>query len=419
LLVPLGLVAAGWPAFAQAPARPVQVKIDQGQLQVSEPAVPVDPQQHIVYGVNQMESFGFLVDGQRITYGNDGSTNHTVVRIDDQIMIWGQGQQGQWVSRRVPLGNGPFGKKRIGTKSTWVLNKIHITQSIEVVPSKVPPKSPPGTKRRLDTCLIRYDIENKDDRPHSVGIRTMLDMLIVNNDGALFASPTTHPNKILNGVELRDKAVPEYLQVLQIPNLQNPGFVAHFTFKLGSRLIGPDRVVMTNLGAGFGQWDIPAQMAGDSAIGVFFSPRKIKGHGKVELAYAYGQGIASNPENEGKVSLALGGSFAPGKLFDVTAYIDEPVEGQTLALELPAGMELVEGKAVHPVPVPDANRATSVVLWKARVLKTGRFTLKVHSSNGVTYTRTITITAPEAGADARGRGSAPVATLPALGKLPG
>jgi hypothetical protein len=404
LLVPVGLLAAASQALPQAPARPVQVKIEQEKLQVTEPAVPVDPQQHIVYGVNQMGSFGFLVDGNRITYGRDGNTNHTVVRIDNQIILLGQGP-GQWVTREAPLGNGPFGKKRNGTKSIWVHDKIRITQSLEIVPSKVPAKSPPGTKRRLDACVIRYDIENTDERPHTVGIRTMLDMLIVNNDGALFASPTTHPNQILNGVELKDKAVPEYLQVLQIPNLQNPGFVAHFTFKLGSRLIGPDRVVMTNLGAGFGQWDIPAQMAGDSAIGVFFSPRQIKGRGKVELAYAYGQGIASNPENEGKVTLALGGSFAPGKLFDVTAYIDEPVEGQTLTLELPAGMELVEGRGVQPVPAPPADRATSVVLWKARVLKTGRFAMKIHSSNGVTYTRTVTISAPQAGANAR-RGDA-------------
>jgi hypothetical protein len=373
----------------------VKVKIQEEKLLLTDAVVPVDTQQqHIVYRYNQQMSFGFLVDGQRITYSPEGSTNHSVVRIDGADTFVGGGP-GQWVDRGVPLGPGPFGKKRNGTKSTYVQGKIHITQILEIVPSKLPPKAAPGTKRRLDTCLIRYVIENKDDRPHAVGFRTMLDMLIVNNDGALFASPTTHPGKILNGIELRDKAVPEYLQVLQVPNLENPGFVAHFTFKLGSRIPGPDRVVMTNLGAGGGQWDVPAMQAGDSAIAVYFSPRQIKPGGKVEMAYAYGHGIASNPENEGKVSLALGGSFEPGKLFTVTAYVDEPVESQTLALDLPAGMTLIEGKARQPVPPPPPDQGTSVVVWKGRVLKTGDFALRIHSSNGVTYTRGIAITPAE------------------------
>jgi len=382
-------------APAHAPAPPVRVKIEAEKLDISEPVALVDPRPHIAYRYNQMMSFGFVVDGNRITFGQDGSTNHTVLRIDGAETFVGNGP-GQWVQRGLPLGPGPFGKKRNGTTSTFVLGKVHITQILEIVPSKLPPKAAPGQKRRLDTCLIRYIFENKDERPHAVGLRTMLDMLIVNNDGALFASPTTHPGKILNGVELRDKAVPEYLQVLQIPNLQNPGFVAHFTFKVGSHLPGPDRVVMTNLGAGGGQWEVPALMAGDSAIAVYFSPRKINAHGKVEVAYAYGQGIAANPENEGRVSLAFGGSFEPGKLFTVTAYVDEPVESQTLCLELPEGMTLIEGKARQPVPQPLADRPTSVVVWKGRVRKLGNFALKVHSSNGVSYTRAINITPADA-----------------------
>jgi hypothetical protein len=381
---------------AQAPARPVQVKIEGEKLQIAEATGPVDPQQHITYRYNQMMSFGFLVDGQRITYGFDGSTNHTLLRIDGRDTFLGQGP-GQWVERGAALGPGAFGKKRNGTRSTYVQDKIRLTQILEIVPSKLNPKGPAGRKRRLDTCVIRYVIENTDDRPHTVGLRTVLDMLIVNNDGALFASPTTHPNQILDGVELRGKAVPEYLQVLQVPNLQNPGFVAHFTFKLGSRLIGPDRIVMTNLGAG-GGWDVAAVKAmGDSAIAVYFSPRLLKGKGKIEMAYAYGQGIASNPENEGKVSLALGGSFAPGKLFSLTALVSEPGEGQALALELPAGMTLVEGKALQPVPAPLPNQGSSVVLWKARVEKLGSFNLKIHSSNGVTYSRDIHVSPAEVG----------------------
>jgi hypothetical protein len=386
-----GLLTA---ALAQPPARPVRVHIENDKLQISEPVLPVDPRQHIVYQYGANLNFGFMVDGNRITFGPNGSTNNIMARIDGQDLIFG-GPPGRILVQGAPLGPGPGGKRRNGTKSTWVINNIFIHQILEVIPSRPNPKAGPGAKRRLDTVLVHYEVENKDTRPHNVGLRTVLDMLIVNNDGALFASPTTHPNRILDGLELRDKAVPEYLQVLQVPNLQNPGFVATFTFKFGSggRLRGPDRVVLTGLRAS-GGWDVTAVPAmGDSAIGLFFSPQPVKARDKVEWAYAYGGGIASNPESQGKVSLAFGGNFAPQRLFTLTAFVDDPVEGQSLSLELPAGMEVVEGKAIQPVPPPAAGQGTSIVLWKGRVLRPGRFPLRIHSSSGVTYTRTVTVEA--------------------------
>jgi hypothetical protein len=383
-------LSAGPLLWAQTPGRPVRVTIQEEKQQLSEPAGLVDPQQHIQYQYGPTMSFGFVVDGQRITYSPNGSTNHSLVRIDGRDYFFGN-PPGRWEEQRVELKNSRSGKKRLGTKSTWVINNIAFTQILEIVPSKLPPKARPGQKRRLDTCLVRYVITNRDSKPHSVGIRSMLDMLIVNNDGALFASPTTHPGKILDGVELRGKAIPAYLQVLQNPNLQNPGFVAHFTFRLGKSLIGPDRIVMTGLAAG-GGWDVNAQRAGfDSAIAVYFSPRTIKPKGKFEGAYAYGQGIASNPEDEGKVALALGGSFVPGKVFTVMAYVDEPLASQSLRLEVPKGMTLLEGPATQPVPLPLGDEGRAVVVWKGRVQTMGRFALRLHSSNGVSYSRTITV----------------------------
>jgi hypothetical protein len=394
LLLLAALVAAG-PAGAQESARPVRVTVESEKLQVAEPVLPVDPQQHIFFQYGQNLNFGFVVDGNRITFSPNGATNNILARIDGRDFFFG-GPPGRVIAQGAPLGAGPFGKRRLGSKSTWVMDNIYITQILEVIPSKPGPKAAPGSKRRLDTVLVHYEMENKDTRPHTVGLRTVLDMLIVNNDGALFASPTTHPKRILDGVDLRGKAVPEYLQVLQVPNLQNPGFVATFTYKVGSRLIGPDRVVLTGLRAGGGGWEIAAVPAmGDSAIAIYFSPKTAKPRGKLEFAYGYGQGIASNPEDEGKVSLALGGNFAPQRLFTVTAYVEAPVESQTLALELPPGTEAVEGPGVQPVPPPSAQ-GTSVVLWKARVLKTGTFPIRVRSSNGVTYTSTVTVSPAEA-----------------------
>ena len=41
---------------------------------------------------------------------------------------------------------------------------LHFTQTLEVIPSKTAAAAAPGQKRRLDTVLIRYVIENKDSK---------------------------------------------------------------------------------------------------------------------------------------------------------------------------------------------------------------------------------------------------------------
>jgi hypothetical protein len=54
-------------------------------------------------------------------------------------------------------------------------------------------------------------------------------------------------------------------------------------------------------------------------------------------------------------------------------------------------MERVEGKELQPV-LAEPSAGSGLVLWKARVLQPGTFVLRVRSSNGVTLTKTITIT---------------------------
>jgi hypothetical protein len=56
-------------------------------------------------------------------------------------------------------------------------------------------------------------------------------------------------------------------------------------------------------------------------------------------------------------------------------------------------MERIEGNERQAVPAIDEDGNT-MVLWKARVLKTGQFNLRVRSSTGITQTKIITITRP-------------------------
>jgi hypothetical protein len=375
---------------SQLPGSPVRVTIqDENKTEAVEAVLPIDPTPHIRIGMGQNETFGLSVDGKRLTFSTDGGSVQTMVKIDEQVYIFGDLNQGRWIDLRKPLGKGPQGQQRLGNYSTWECRKIRFTQVLEIVASR-PTKNVITGKRRLDVCRATYIIENKDTNPRNVGIRVGHDMYLVDNDGCLFAAPTV-PNRVLNGYMLQGKELPEWVKVLQRPDLKNPLYTAHFTFKMGSRIEAPDKVSLTGLGACFGGWDIPAMASGDTAIGIFFSPKKMVAGGKREVGYAYGEGLASNPDNEGKVSLSVAGSFEPNKQFTIAAQVDDPMPGQTLTLELPEGMERLEGKEMQSVPVL-ADSATSMVVWRARVLKTGKFAINVRSNTGSTNTKIITIT---------------------------
>jgi hypothetical protein len=185
------------------------------------------------------------------------------------------------------------------------------------------------------------------------------------------------------------------VQLLQKSDLKNPGFVAHLTFQLGAGYERPDRVVLTRGGALAGdKWDATVAPAGaNTGLVLYWDPKEIKPGGQRKMAYAFGQGIALGPEGDGQLAIALSGSFEPGKLFTIAVQVQDPAAGQSVTLELPPGMERIEGSERQSVPAVNAQGNT-MVLWKARVLNTGRFALRIHSSTGVTQTKIITISRP-------------------------
>jgi hypothetical protein len=386
-LFTLGLLAlGGFESRAQGPGRKVVVTVRDEKPAIEEVSLPVDPVVRAQPSYGGGMNYGLNVEGKRLTFSTGSA--RTSLRIDGQNLFAGGVQKA--------LGPGPRGKPRHGWSSSFTNGAVNVTQIIEIVPGKPSAKPKPGQKRQMDTILIRFLIENKDTRAHSIGVRVRIDTYCWTNDGCLFASPEKHPGKVLDGIELKGKDVPDYLQILQNNNLQNPGWVAHFTCRVG-RYEPPSRVVLSAHGAGDDGWNMQViQAMGDSDAGFFWDPVMVPPGGKRELAFGHGQGIATSAENEGKVQVALGGSFEPGKLFTVTAYVDDPVEAQHLGLELPPGMELAGGKDLQPVPPPDAaNR--SIVVWRARVQRAGTYPLRVRSSNGVTYTKHVTVSLADGG----------------------
>jgi hypothetical protein len=311
------------------------------------------------------------------------------------FMINGQtiqpGNGGRFEAMNQPLPKSPGGKARVGHQSVWVLNDVRITQTMELHASKA---KKPGEKRLSNNVLIVHSIENKGMQPAKVGMRIYMDTYVINNDGCLFAAPVTHPGKILDGMVLQEKNLPPYLQMLQRPDLNNPGFMSHLTLNVGSKYEKANKLILTRHGAGFGGYDMPAMQAMfDSAIGLYFETKEMKPGTKRDLAYVYGEGIAVAAESEGRFQTTLSGTFEPGKTFTVASLVADPAHGQTLTLELPAGMQFVEGKKTQPVAPLTLDNEYSNVLWKCRVVEPGTHTIRIRSSTGVTQTKIVSITA--------------------------
>ena len=126
---------------------------------------------------------------------------------------------------------------RRGKRSVWSYSEeqIDVTQTVELVPG---PQS-----GRLDTCLVRYRIDNRDRRPHTVGLRFLLDTFIGANDGVPFLIPGR--NQLCDTrLDVQGRDVPLYIQACESDDLAHPGTIARIQFVLGGALTPPDRVTL-------------------------------------------------------------------------------------------------------------------------------------------------------------------------------
>jgi hypothetical protein len=262
---------------------------------------------------------------------------------------------------------------------------------------------------KLETCLVKYTLKNLGQEPRTVGLRFMLDTFIGTNDGVPFTIPG---KETLCDTMLEFKTpaeIPDFIQALEKPDLKNPGTVAHLTLRAG-KLEPPSRLLLTAwpnpslqlpeaTGPSTG-WEVPfvsmKQTApADSAVVMYWEERELPPGGQRELGFAYGLGkVATTTAGgtaAGKLALTVDGSFRPGGVFTVTAYISKPELEQKASLQLPEGMKLVEGAAEQRVP-PAGGQGYSTVTWKVRADKVGGFDI-IAKSGSLSQAQKVTIKA--------------------------
>jgi len=359
---------------------------------------------------------------KRLTFEEQGLTNNTVVKLDGNEWIFGdrpfrelegtykEDWPGRWLGKHdEPLPQTAYSIE--GRRSVWLYDrqKVEIVQTVEIVR---------GTQSNLlDTCLVRYRIHNQDQLAHTVGLRFLLDTFIGSNDGVPFLIPGsstlcntrmefTDPNKI-----------PDFIQACEKSDLSNPGTIAQVGLHVSSKLEPPTRVT---LGAWPNprfetidrrcqqektMWEVPvlniktpdpvnpAVTIFDSAVTLYWDPIQLGPNQVREVGFSYGLGSVSAGEASGLLALTVGGSFIPRGEFTVTAYVSNPIPGQTVTLKLPDGFDLIEAQPTQTVPLlRDASTRNSPVTWKVRgPRQEGKYTLKVDSSTGVSQTQPVTI----------------------------
>lgn len=369
--------------------------------------------------------FGLLMlnDGKggspkRLTFDDQGRTNNACVRLDGHEWLFGERPfhttsgrplgrwPGRWQDRDLPLGNDSSGQVRLGRKSIWVYDDHHvaITQTVEIVRG--------GQSRLLDTCVVRYRIENHDRQPHRVGLRFLLDTFIGANDGVPFTIPGS-AQLCDTTLDRRGAAVPDFIQALEREDLRDPGTIAHVQLRVGGPVEPPDRITLgawpnprlASMDSRCKQektlWEVPvlpikSLTPADSAVTLYWDEREVISDTVRELGFAYGLGRVYAGEGGGRLALTAGGSFTPGGEFSLTALVRDPVPGETVTLTLPDDFTLTEGASSQAVPTVSAEAAShnSPVTWKVKASgQEGSYTLEVGSSTGARQSQPITIRA--------------------------
>ena len=120
---------------------------------------------------------------KRLNPDSWGRTNNTCVRIDGDDRLFGTAP-GRWQDLEVKGFKDEQGRDHPeGVMSQWLWEdkKLLAAQFVERVPGE--------QTDLLDTCLVRYVVENQDTKPHQVGLRFLLDTYIGANDGVPFTIP--------------------------------------------------------------------------------------------------------------------------------------------------------------------------------------------------------------------------------------
>src|SRR5262249_19317818 len=146
---------------------------------------------------------------KKLTREVKGTTNNACFRFDGRDYLFGIDVPGiRW--GRDKNNKIQRGVKIAGAEHAWQSvievydnnsNKtlLRVTQTVEIVRGE--------QTDLLDTLLVKYQLQNLDTAPHTVGLRFLLDTLIGHNDGVPFLIPPSEqsPARLMDTMEIFTK----------------------------------------------------------------------------------------------------------------------------------------------------------------------------------------------------------------------
>ena len=334
----------------------------------------------------------------RLTYDQEGDSNNTRIRIDDSDYLFAHAMKDVRVIEDKE--DKEDSKRRVWRVSCDYLFKgerIKVSQFVQIVPG--------SQSGNLDTCIIRYTVENKGKNSHKIGLRMMLDTFIGGEDGVPFVVPGTD-GFVTKFTEFTQKDMPDFIEAMQFQNLDNPGVIAHLGLK-GFQLpdCEPEPLYKLYLGENPGSkefgYDAEASDLAtkngkdgsrftDSVAFLYWNERDTNPGEVREFVFSYGLGEISKPDGSsgGKLSVTTGGNTNAGKTFTLTALVKDATKGQAVSIALPEGVNLASGETKEKTIV-EVDRATqmSQVSWKVSASKAGVYSLKVASGQFSSQTK--------------------------------
>ncbi|HBK68796.1 MAG TPA: hypothetical protein DDZ91_09155, partial [Firmicutes bacterium] len=174
-------------------------------------------------------------------------TSFTTLRIDENNYIFGgktkkrsggTGEYGTVISPPV------WNQETRSITMTCRYGAVDVTQEISIVEST--------TTGYPDTAKIKYSLVNRDDLPHEVGLRVVIDTMLGENDGAPFRIGET---AIQTDSVIEKSGLPEFWQAFD--TLTDPKVIAQGTLK-GREATPPDFLYFTNWGSvADSHWEVP------------------------------------------------------------------------------------------------------------------------------------------------------------------
>jgi len=329
-----------------------------------------------------------------------GNTNNVCVRIDGHDYIFGREQPAVGIKWKVLNGKvqrevkSKDGRKFISTMR-YERERIEITQEVQLVV---------GEQTRLfDTALITYRVKNLDDRPHTVGIRALIDTYIGTNDGTPFHIPPTddHPQmRMVDTMLVLEKAqIPAFVRVLENDNLKDPNTtVAEMGLKL-RRYEDITRMVICrwpqDWGASEARWDWPftpmnepAGKEKDSCVVLYWNKLTMARDEERTMGFTYGLGRVGSSNtgpqfidnHQGRIRLDVA-SAVKGKPFWVVASV-KGADGQKCTLKLPAGVSLASGESASKSVQTENGKGYAVAAWRVVAQDAGQYTLEAVLDDG-------------------------------------